>query len=72
MAGYALRQMAIILAIAIALGLMRAVVLRAPRLLVRTSRKLAQTAMSIHRPKMKAPPALTSAFDGQGHRAPRE
>ena len=29
-------------------------------------------AFSIHRPKMKAPPALTSAFDGQGHRAPRE
>lgn len=29
-------------------------------------------AFSIHRPKMKAPPTLSSAFDGQGHRAPRE
>lgn len=29
-------------------------------------------AFSIYRPKMKAPPALSSAFDGQGHRAPRE
>ena len=47
MAGYALRQMAILLAIAVALGLVRAGVLRAPRLLVRTSRKLAQTAMSM-------------------------
>ena len=47
MAGYALRQMAILLAIAVALGLVRAVVLRAPRLLARTSRKLAQTAMSM-------------------------
>ena len=47
MAGYALRQTAILLAIAVALGLVRAVVLRAPRLLARTSRKLAQTAMSM-------------------------
>jgi hypothetical protein len=47
MAGYALRQMAILLAIAVALGLLRVVVLRAPRLLVRTCRKLAQTATSM-------------------------
>ena len=47
MAGYALRQMAILLAIAVALGLLRAAVLRAPQVLVRTSHKLAQTAASM-------------------------
>ena len=47
MAGYALRQMAILLAIAVALGLLRAAVLRAPRLLARTSRRLAQVATSM-------------------------
>jgi hypothetical protein len=47
MAGYALRQMVILLAIAVALGLLRAAVHRAPRLLVRISRRLAQVAISM-------------------------
>jgi hypothetical protein len=47
MAGYALRQIVILLAIAVALGILRAAVLRAPRLLVRTSRRLAQAATSM-------------------------
>ena len=47
MAGYALRQMAILLAVALALSLLRAVLRRAPRLLVRTSRRLAQAATSM-------------------------
>ena len=47
MTGYALRQMAILLAIAVALGLLRAVILRAPQLLVHTSHKLAQAAASM-------------------------
>jgi len=47
MTGYALRQMAILLAIAVALGLLRAAILRAPQLLVHTSHKLAQAAASM-------------------------
>ena len=47
MAGYAFQQMAILLAIAVALGLVRAVVLRAPRLLARVFRRLAQAATSM-------------------------
>ena len=47
MVAYAARQIVILLAVALALGLLRAVVLRAPRLLVRTSRRLAQAATSM-------------------------
>jgi hypothetical protein len=47
MVSYAFRQIVILLAIAVALGLLRAAVLRAPRLLVRTSRRLAQAAISM-------------------------
>ena len=47
MVAYAFRQIVILLAIAVALGLLRAAVLRAPRLLVRTSRRLAQAATSM-------------------------
>ena len=47
MVSYAFRQIVILLAIAVALGILRAAVLRAPRLLVRTSRRLAQAATSM-------------------------
>jgi hypothetical protein len=47
MVSYAFRQIVILLAIAVALGILRAAVLRAPRLLVRTSRRLAQAAISM-------------------------
>ena len=47
MVAYALRQIVILLAVAVALGMLRAAVLRAPRLLVRTSRRLAQVAASM-------------------------
>ena len=47
MVAYALRQIVILLAVAVALSMLRAAVLRAPRLLVRTSRRLAQVATSM-------------------------
>ena len=47
MVSYAFRQIVILLAIAVALGILRAAVLRAPRLLVHTSRRLAQAAISM-------------------------
>ena len=47
MVAYASRQIVILLAVAVALGLLRAIVHRAPRLLVRISRRLAQAATSM-------------------------